>query len=134
MNGIVVLSLESGLLIYASNRLSSFGFIENGPVDAMQLSSTLFALYKAASESDDHSDTAKIAAAAIAAKVDPPPNKSLIVNDPSIAWVEQVRNLTVTTVVILMFVIDFDRGRLCGRSMMSLFGIRLKNIIFMSSS
>ena len=48
MNGILAISLDSGILLHSSPNLSDFGFQENG-IDPMQLSATIFALYKAAS-------------------------------------------------------------------------------------
>lgn len=89
MNGVLILSLDSGLLIYATKNLHSFGFSQAPAeyVDGMQLSATIFAMYKAAPVCGaDASCGREGACLDLKDKGD----KSLIVNPPSISWVEQV--------------------------------------------
>ena len=89
MNGVLLLSLDSGLLIYASKNLRSFGFNQAPTeyVDAMQLSATIFAMYKAApvcapAESCGGDGTTM--------DLEDKKDMLLTVNPPSISWVEQV--------------------------------------------
>lgn len=101
MNGLIVLSLDSGLLLYATKQLGAFGFNQSASqnIDAMQLSSTIFALYTSTSSEDGES-----ADAASAVGVNP----CFAVNEPSISWVEQVglhsvqRKLLVALLNVLM--------------------------------
>lgn len=48
MLGLLIISLDSGILLFATKKLQEFGFRPNPHVDAMQLSATIFALYKSA--------------------------------------------------------------------------------------
>jgi hypothetical protein len=45
MNGLVISSLSSGILLFSEEYKENFG-LDNAGRDAMQLSSSLFALYK----------------------------------------------------------------------------------------
>ena len=52
LQGIIITSLDSGILLFSQEYVKNFGMTEN--IDAMQQSSTLFALYKmSCSEIDD---------------------------------------------------------------------------------
>jgi hypothetical protein len=94
MNGLLVLSLDSGLLMYSSRRLDGFGFRpSSGPrVDAMQLSATIFALYKSAApiaiEGEDDAETGE--GAGENSSDSELVSDSINVNKPAISWIEQV--------------------------------------------
>ena len=83
MEGLLLVSLDSGLLLYASKPFEPFLFNKTYITDEMQLSAMLFALYKTAAPAQEKIDNEDIEGTH---------EVCIKVNKPAISWIHQVPN------------------------------------------